>query len=177
MGRIVANVTPIVYLAKVGKLQLLKELYGDVVIPGAIKKELFAGKRPEGPVIQAAHTAGWLEERLLNPAARSFQAKQLRDAPGLHEGERQAIALAYVGHLPLLIDEDERTGRRVAEVWGVEVRGTLRVILEAYEAQFLKYEETRELFRQLLAERFRVTAEVYERALALLEKAREKRRG
>ncbi len=176
MGRIVADATPIVYLAKIGKLQLLRQLYDDVIVPGRIKKELFAGKHPEVPVIEEAHGAGWLEERPLNPAASRFQSKQLRDAPGLHTGEGEAIALAYTRHLPLLIDENDNTGRRVARVWGVEVKGTLRVILEAYEAQLIEYNETRELFRQLLAERFRVSAEVYERALALLEKTREKRR-
>ena len=173
MGRIVADATPIVYLAKVGKLQLLKKLYGDVIVPEAIKRELLVGDHPEVPVILEAHRAGWLEERPLNRAERMFHLKQLLKAPGLHEGERQAIALAHMGHLPLLMDENERTGRRVAKVWGVEVRGTLRVILEAYEAGHIEYGEARETFRQLLAERFRVSADVYERALNLLEKARE----
>jgi predicted nucleic acid-binding protein len=175
MGRIVADATPIVYLAKIGKLQLLKQLYEDVIIPPRIREELFTGKHPEIPVIQEAYDAGWLEERTLNQNAKNFQSRQLRDAPGLHQGESQAIALSYTGHLPLIIDEDDKTGRRIARVWGVEVKGTLRVILEAYEARLVQYDETRDLFRSLLAERFRVTAEVYERALALLEKAKERR--
>ncbi len=174
MGRIVADATPIVYLAKIGKLQLLKQLYDDVVVPPRIKEELFAGNHPEVSVIEEAYSAGWLEERALNQAARSFQSKQLREAPGLHMGESQAMALAQTGHLSLLIDEDDKTGRRVAKVWGVDAKGTLRVILEAYEAKLIQYEEAKDLFRQLLAERFRVSAEIYERALALLEKTREK---
>jgi uncharacterized protein len=172
MGRIVADATPIVYLAKIGKLQLLQQLYEDVVTPPRIKEELFAGKHPETPVIEEAYDAGWLEERALNQNSKNFFSKQLRDAPGLHQGESQAIALSYVGHLPLIIDEDDKTGRRIARVWGIEVKGTLRVILEAYEAHLIQYEETRRLFKALLAERFRVTAEIYERALALLEKAK-----
>jgi len=175
MGNIVSDSTPIVYIAKVGKLQLLEKLYGDVVLPEAVKREVLAGEHPEVPVIQAAFQTGWLEERTLSRAARKFDQTHLLRAPGLDRGEREAIALAYTSHLPLLIDEDERTGRRVAKVWGVEVRGTLRVILEAYEAGLIEYRETREIFRQLLAERFHVSAEVYERALALLEKAKERK--
>jgi len=75
----------------------------------------------------------------------------------------------------LIIDEDDKTGRRIARVWGIEVKGTLRVILEGYEARLVQYEETRDLFRSLLAERFRVTAEIYGRALALLEMAKERK--
>ncbi len=175
MGRIVADATPIVYLAKIGKLQLLRQLYEDVIVPPRIKEELFAGKHPEVPVIEEAFNARWLEERGLNQSAKNFLSRQLRNAPGLHQGESQAIALSYTGHLPLIIDEDDKTGRRIARVWGVEVKGTLRVILEAYEARLIQYEETRRLFRALLAERFRVTAEIYERALALLEKAKERK--
>ncbi len=175
MGRIVADATPIVYLAKTGKLQLLRQLYEDVIVPPRIREELLTGKHPEIPVIEEAFDAGWLEERALKQNAKIFQSKQLRDAPGLHQGESQAIALCYTGHLPLIIDENERTGRRIARLWGIEVKGTLRVILEAYEGRLLGYKEARELFRTLLAERFRVTAEIYERALALLEKARERK--
>ncbi len=175
MGNIVSDSTPIVYIAKVGKLQLLKKLYGNVVLPEAVKREVLAGEYPEVPVIQDAFQAGWLEERALSRAARKFEQTHLLRAPGLDLGEREAIALAYMGHLPLLIDEDEKTGRRVAKVWGIEVRGTLRVILEAYDARLIEYREAREIFRQLLAERFHVSAEVYERALALLEKAKERK--
>ena len=172
MGKIVSDSTPIVYIAKVGKLQLLKRLFGDVVLPEAVKREVLAGEYPEVPVIQDALRAGWLEDRGLSRVARKFEQTHLLRAPGLDRGEREAIALAYTSHLPLLIDEDEKTGRRVAKVWGVEVRGTLRVILEAYEAGLIEYREAREIFRQLLAERFHVSAQVYERALGLLEKSK-----
>ena len=84
MGRIVPDATPIVYLAKIGKLQLLRQLYEDVIIPPRISEELFTGKHPEIPVIQEAYDAGWLEERTLNQNAKNCQSRQLRDAPGLH---------------------------------------------------------------------------------------------
>jgi predicted nucleic acid-binding protein len=175
MGRIVADATPIVYLAKIGKLDLLRQLYEGVIVPPKIRKELFAGKHPEVPVVEEAFDVGWLEGRALNQSAKNFLSRQLRNAPGLHQGESQAIALSYDGHLPLIIDEDDKTGRRIARVWGVEVKGTLRVILEAYEARLIEHEEARKLFRALLGEQFRVSAGVYERALALLEKAKERK--
>ena len=52
MGRIVADATPIVYQAKVGKLKLLNQLYEDVIVPPKIREELFKGKQPEIPVIE-----------------------------------------------------------------------------------------------------------------------------
>jgi len=172
MGRIVADTTPIIYLAKVAQLHLLRSLYQDVVTPSEIKRELLVGGHPEVPLIRDAYRSGWLEEAPLDQPAKSFLTKQLGETPSLHEGERQAIALARTRELPLLIDEDGKTGRRIARVWGVEVKGTLRVILEAYEAGLVEYEEARKLFRKLLAERFRVSADIYDRALSLLETAK-----
>ncbi len=54
------------------------------------------------------------------------------------------------------------------------MKGTLRVILEAYEAGLVEYEEARKLFRKLLAERFRVSADIYDHALSLLERAKKR---
>ncbi len=172
MGRIVADSTPIIYLAKVAQLQLLRSLYHDVVTPSEIKRELFEGDHPEVPAIREAYQLGWLEEAQLDQPAKFFLTRRLGQAPSLHEGERQAIALARARKIPLLIDEDGKTGRRVARVWGVEVKGTLRVIFEAHEAGLVEYEEARRLFRKLLAEQFRVSADIYDRALSLLERAK-----
>ncbi len=76
MGRIVADATPIVYLAKTGKLQLLRQLYEDVIVPPWIREELLTGKHPEIPVIEEAFDAGWLEERALKQKAKNFQHAQ-----------------------------------------------------------------------------------------------------
>ena len=90
MGRIVPDATPIVYLAKIGKLQLLRQLYEDVIIPPRISEELFTGKHPEIPVIQEAYDAGWLEERTLNQNAKKFPVqtttRRSRPTPGREPG-------------------------------------------------------------------------------------------
>jgi uncharacterized protein len=47
----------------------------------------------------------------------------------LHEGEREAIALAKERGAQLLVDEIR--ARRVAIEWGIDVIGTLRILAEA----------------------------------------------
>jgi len=41
---IVVNTTPIISLALIGQLELLQHLYGEVVIPPAVKAEVLAGE-------------------------------------------------------------------------------------------------------------------------------------
>ncbi len=52
------------------------------------------GGHAEVPLIRDAYRSGWLEEAHLDQPAKSFLTKQLGETPSLHEGERQAIALA-----------------------------------------------------------------------------------
>ena len=75
MGNTVSDSTTIVYIAKVGKLQLLKRLYGDVVLPEAVKRKVLAGEHPEVPVIRAAFQTGWLEERALALVEKAKEGK------------------------------------------------------------------------------------------------------
>ena len=42
MRKVVVNTTPLIALSHVGRLNILKELYGEIIIPEAVYKELSA---------------------------------------------------------------------------------------------------------------------------------------
>jgi hypothetical protein len=44
MHKVISNTTPILSLLKIDKLILLKELYGKIIIPEAVFKEIETGK-------------------------------------------------------------------------------------------------------------------------------------
>ena len=48
-GPVVSNTTPLINLAGVGLLHLLKQLYGDVWIPEQVRDEYAAGARTSDP--------------------------------------------------------------------------------------------------------------------------------
>ena len=47
MLKVVSNTTPIISLLKIGKLQILKDLYGEILIPQEVFNEIEAGKNKE----------------------------------------------------------------------------------------------------------------------------------
>jgi predicted nucleic acid-binding protein len=47
MPKVVSNTTPLISLLKLSKLELLKELYGTIIIPTAVFYEIEAGKEKE----------------------------------------------------------------------------------------------------------------------------------
>ena len=79
---VVTNATPLIYLAKIGKLLLLKEIYGSVIIPEEVKKEVVdKGKElgePDAFIIEQAIKEGWLKVE---------KAKNLSLPMKLHAGE------------------------------------------------------------------------------------------
>ncbi|MBI4312609.1 MAG: DUF3368 domain-containing protein [Chloroflexi bacterium] len=116
---IVADAGPLIALARVGQLGLLRQVAVEVAIPDAVYRELMT-EVPGRPGSAELAQAAWLLRR---------QSTQPLPAPELHEGEREAIALARHLRLPLLIDE--KRGRRLARRLHLQVFGTLGLLAEA----------------------------------------------
>lgn len=127
---VVTNTTPIISLSLIGRLSLLQQLYGELLVPPAVHREVLAGGASRVGVAEF-RTADWLRQVPLNDPAR---ADLLAD---LDRGEAEAIALAQeVGAHLLLVDE--RLARRHAERIGIAISGTAGVLLRAKEEGLVK---------------------------------------
>lgn len=118
------NASPLIYLARIARLDLLDVLPRPIVVPEAVTLELAAGVPPE-PAMAGIADAGWIEAstvRYLIPA--SIRAWDL----GAGESAVLAWALAKPGTLAVI---DDLQGRRCAASLGVPVMGTLAVVLAA----------------------------------------------
>jgi hypothetical protein len=124
--RVVVNTTPIIALSLIGKLDLLRELYGEVSIPPAVRSELLAGG-PQGTGSRALSDATWLRViSLLDPRRADLLLVDLG------RGEAEVIALAQEVDAELVL-LDERLARRHARRLGLKLTGTLGVLLKAKE--------------------------------------------
>jgi hypothetical protein len=114
---VVSDTSPILNLAAVDKLHLLRELYSEIVIPPAVQAELSNNG--------VALDLPWA--RVVGPNGRD-DVLALREE--LDPGEAEAIVLASeLGANLVLIDE--KRGRRIAAHRGLEVTGLLGVLAEA----------------------------------------------
>jgi hypothetical protein len=116
---IVSDASPLIALARIGQLDLCKLFFDVVVIPVAVHDEIdasprgFEGARPD-----------WIQVQSVRDAAAAGDL--LRD---LDRGEAEAIVLAEELQAFLLIDESG--GRRFALARGLQITGTLGVLLAA----------------------------------------------
>lgn len=118
----VSNTSPISNLAMIGRLDLMRIIYGSVVIPEAVRGELNAlPNAPARDLIHSAEAEAWLT---ISPVSDPILVNSLSDE--LDAGEAEAIALAIERGGRLLVDELD--GRRVARRFGVPVRGVLWVL-------------------------------------------------
>jgi len=121
---IVSDTSPVSNLLRIGNLDLLPQLYGRIIIPSMVWSELMVLKRL-GCDVSALENADWLE--IKTPAQAEYVIVL---SATLDPGEAEAIALAKEFDADLLII-DEKDGRMVAQREGLEIVGTLGILLEA----------------------------------------------
>ncbi len=119
---VVSDTSPLVNLAAVRRLDLLQQLYGQVIIPQVVYDEIVAGAPQPG---SSEVKFSWIEVR--RATLRSLTASLRME---LDEGEAEAIALATELNADLLL-LDERKGRAVATRMGIRFIGVLGVLVDA----------------------------------------------
>ncbi len=123
---VVSNTSPLLNLAIIDQLDLLRRQFGEILIPKAVLEELRVEEiLPGSDHLGEALVAGWLQVREVNNP--SLVQLLQRD---LDRGESEAIALALLLDADWII-LDERDGRRIAKSFGLQVTGILGVVIRA----------------------------------------------
>jgi len=168
---IVSNASPLIYLAKIGMLDLLEKIYDRIQIPLQVKIECVdKGK-------QAGYVDAFLIEKYIEKGfiiVEELPKHLLRKAENIalefqiDTGEAQAILLAvYKGKREILIDE--KRARFVAKQENLSPRGTLYVILKAIKRGLLNKEEAINKVNELIKKNFYISTDVYKEFLRLLK--------
>lgn len=126
--KIVSDTGPIIGLAKIGKIILLKNIADEVIIPPMVYKELFGKTGPESNEIDQALNTFIMVKRDIDVE----EATKIELA-GLGEGEKQAIGLASRLDNDVILLLDDRAGRQVAARLNIFTTGLIGLLLVAKE--------------------------------------------
>ena len=164
MSTVVSNATPLIYLAKIGKILLLQRVFGEIFIPEEVKIEAVDKGKQLGErdayVIEKAIEDGWL---------KVLRAEALEIPIKLEPGEVAVLSLAKkLGQREVLVDET--SARTAARLIGLTPRGTVFVLLKALEIKEISLSEFLDALSDLVKHGFRLKEEVY---LEAVRKARE----
>lgn len=168
----VSNASPLIYLARLGKLNLLKDIYGQVQIPPEVKVETVDRGKARGYsdayAIEEALTDGWLITNVLtNENAKKSEA--LAKMTGIDIGEAQAILLTkQKNEKEVLIDQSN--AREVAKNLGLSPRGTIFLILTAIRRKLMTKDTAKETIAELIEVNFYVSVSIYRDTIKAIEK-------
>ena len=152
---IVSNSTVLIYLAKIGKLSLLKILFKKILIPPEVFNEvIIRGKEHQhldAVIVERSVEEGWIE-------VKDIAANEELESFGIDPGEAQAISLARSLGVPVLLDQTH--ARIAARALGLKPRGTIFVLVAAMRKKLLTYEEYLDSLEGLVKAGFRMSEEV-----------------
>jgi predicted nucleic acid-binding protein len=144
MAQVVADSSSLIHLEKIGQLDLLEGLFGEVAIPRAVAGEV-GRTLPELP--------SWIQVYTLNRPIPPAIARR-----SLGAGESEAMALALERQIPHVI-LDDLSARQFGRSLGLEVVGTGAVLYKAKLRGLIP--AVRPLLDALLATGFRLSPKVY----------------
>jgi predicted nucleic acid-binding protein len=144
---VVADTSPLNYLIRLGHPDILRQIYGRVLVPPAVSIEMRHPDAPPEVQDWAAAPPLWLERITVTELDTSL-------AEELGMGERQAISLAIELRADVLLI-DELAGRQEAKARHINVAGTLAVLLQASLRGYLAFPDELDRLHRL---KFRASA-------------------
>ena len=157
MPKAISNTSPLLYLYRIGVLEWLPKLFEEVWTPDAVRFELEVG-RSKGYDVPDPARISWL--KLVNP--KTMPSEWLSLDLGTGEIAAMSLALENPSHVILL---DDMLARRTAKAAGLDVWGTLKVLLEAKSQGFV--ERVEPYISRLDTAGMWVSLEIKQRVLAL----------
>ncbi|HEY3571176.1 MAG TPA: DUF3368 domain-containing protein [Thermoanaerobaculia bacterium] len=154
---IVADTSALIALAACDSLPLLDHLFTDVRVPWAVFRECTVSGKPVTGRLEA-----YLHGRVMEVDLQEFVIA----VSGLGQGELEAMALYKRLHAERLLVDDYRA-RKVAYLNGIEVIGSLGVLLIAKESGLIT--EIRPLIIEIQNAGVRYGAQLVDAVLQLAE--------
>ena len=151
--KVVVNATPLIALSVIDRLELLNQLFDEVIIPSAVYQEVvISGANKPGAT--ELKNASWIQVQSVTPSS-TIEPLLL----GLDKGELQVILLA-VSIEPDWVIIDEKLARRVAKVMGLSVKGTVGILLASFYAGYISKQETIDSLQQLVNNGIRLSSQI-----------------
>lgn len=161
---VISDTTPIISLLKINHLELLHHLFGEVQVPDAVCEELISNvkfQKEAEKILRAEYV-----KKVVVEDKKSVTL--LRRATGLDAGESEAIILSDEIKADLLL-MDELKGRQVAKQMGLNIMGTVGILMTAFDEELLLAEEIEQCIDVLRSNGRHISEKLYEQ---LMEKIR-----
>jgi len=160
MALVISDASTLIHLVNIGRLDLLRTFFDQIVVPPAVWKEVveLGEGRSGAQEVRHAESSGWMS--IEEPKDNAFVRSLSRD---LDNGEAEVIALAVERKADLILI-DETDARRVADLYGIPKTGIIGLLLRAKREKIIEFLKP-ELDRLVYQSGFWISEGLYQRAL------------
>lgn len=148
---VISDTSVITNLIQLNHLMLLKDLFGNIIVPQKVFEEL--GKLPEQ--IEIIEKLDWIEIKQISDREHFDNLLKILDP-----GEAQAIVLALELKADALLI-DEKKGRKIAQEYGITITGLLGVLIDA-KSESLVHKVKPILDKLIFELGFRISPKLYQ---------------
>jgi predicted nucleic acid-binding protein len=156
---IVSDSSPLIYFARAGRLDILHEIYGEVLTSEGVIDEVMIEGKPGLSQFKEAISKGWLKTERVRV---NFDYT----AEGIEKTDAELICLAKSRGLMLL--SNDRALVNCARSHGVKTRWLTMSLLDAVEKGVLAPQEAKDVLLELVDSGMRVRSEVLARVMRLI---------
>lgn len=157
MRKVVVNSTPLMVLGNIGKLYILRELYGKIYIAEAVFNEVTAKNDAASAAVLSS--SDWIQVlKIDNPKDYAmYRAK-------LHAGEVETMILAQQNSVNAdLVILDDKAARNTAKYLGLNVTGTMGVLVKAKQKNIIS--EVRPILDDIVRKGFYISDKIIQSVL------------
>jgi predicted nucleic acid-binding protein len=165
---VISDTTPLISLMKIGHLDLIHQLFGEIQVPEAVFKELTSNNRFKNECRQIEECPYINKIKVIDTKSVDL----LRKSSGLDLGESEAIILSDYFNVNYLL-MDETKGRRVAQQMGIPIMGTIGMLMIAYKEHLLSKQEIKNCINILKDSGRHISEKLYEQLINKLDQKNE----
>lgn len=147
-SHVISNAGPLMVLAKLNRLDLLAELYGEVQIPQVVYHEVATQGLARGATDALTFRLFWQQKQWPIIEMSPPDLSVIQPSMILHPGELAVLALAQTVQQPLVLLDDE-AARTEARRLELSVRGSLGVLVQGYRQKHLTRAEVALLIEEI----------------------------
>jgi predicted nucleic acid-binding protein len=156
---VVSDAGPLIHLSQIGKLHLIKQLFGKVLVNEEVKIEaLDEGIKhghPDAEAIAKAFADGWLR---VEPAGEHLAsaARKLAEGENISHADAVTLLLAVKNKAELLVDD--KLVSDLGKMYGLGVWSTWTLLLEGLSREYLEMADVSGAIADLGKKKFRLNA-------------------
>ena len=130
--KVISNTTPLIGLASISRFDLLRRLFGEIIIPKGVYNEVVVAGWEKGGAKREVSSSDWIK---VVSVKDQLAVEVLLDE--LDRGEAEVIVLARETNADWVL-MDEKKGRRKLAQLGMRKIGTVGILLKAKEMGYIE---------------------------------------